>query len=108
MFRFSYYCPMNIESTEDEVRISFRATGLKKEDISVKVEPNTLVIKTAVNEDADKRDMLREEFWRDNINTRLSLPADIDNEGLTAKVEDGILIITLPKTKSASREIMVA
>ena len=55
---------------------------------------------------------LRREFSYTNYQQAYSLPKDVDRNGISAKVEDGVLTIVLPKVKQeevkVSRHIDIA
>ena len=97
---------MNLESTSEAYVINLRAVGLEKEDIKLTLEGDVLVVESAEKPKTGKS-WIRHEFKADHINTRLLLPADTDNENMTAKVEKGILTITIPKKAKNSKTIMI-
>ena len=101
-----YYCPMNLESTAEAYVINLRAVGLEKEDIKLTLEDDVLVVESAEKPKTGKS-WIRHEFEKDHINTRLLLPADTDNENMIAKVEKGILSITIPREAKNSKTILV-
>lgn len=65
--------------------------GYSKEEISLNFEDHTLLLK-AENE------------TRGETNLRLSLGDEVENSSITAKLENGILEITLPKKETPSNE----
>jgi HSP20 family molecular chaperone IbpA len=71
------------EEKDDEYVIMFDAAGIKKEAIKITVEDNFLIVKG--NGD-----------WK-NINYKVKL-AEISKD-ITAKLEDGILTVTIKKKK---------
>jgi len=74
--------------------------GLKREDVSVEVGEGTLYIKAEKAESAEQsgEGYLRKERGSMSFYRRLSLPADADREHVNAKLEDGVLRITIPRS----------
>ena len=94
----------NLYEEADGYVAEIRATGIKKGDINIKFNSvgDTLLISSVERKREDgNRKWISHEFWPCRINTSLSLTKDIDREGITAKLEDGILVIRLPKRKDS-------
>jgi HSP20 family protein len=75
---------------------------MKKEDLNLSVDPdNNLVIemqtKEEKKEDKEKRHFLRREFSTTQFKQMLTLPENVKKDAIGAKVENGILTVTLPK-----------
>ena len=100
--------PMNVKESDGEWEIEFRAAGLTKEDVSIEYKgENILLIKAGDRTKEKAEGYSRHEFWRDWFDTRLQLPSGVDIDGISAKVENGILTITVPKNKEGQRKIEV-
>jgi len=100
--------PMNVKDEENAWEVEFRATGLTKEDINLEYKGEDILwIKAGDREKEKEEKFSRHEFWRDCFDTRLQLPSGVDIEGIEAKVENGILKITIPKSKEGQRKIEV-
>ena len=104
-----YNHPMNVIENSDEWIIELRAIGLTREDISLEYEPNgsILLIKSPERDKTEEEGYNRHEFWNDWFDTRIQLPAGIDSEGITAKVEKGILVVNIKKDKKSNRKIEI-
>ncbi|MBQ3827266.1 MAG: Hsp20/alpha crystallin family protein [Prevotella sp.] len=96
---------VNVKESQKAYTMEIAAPGLKKEfcrisitdegNLSVKIEQ-----KFEQKEDdkkEDKHHYLRREFSYSNYEQTYSLPENVDKEHISAKVEDGILSIELPK-----------
>lgn len=97
----------NIYEEPDYYMAEVRATGVKKEDIEIKfnMSGDVLLISSKKVKDLGEekgRKWISHEFWPSRINTSLSLTKDIDVSEITAKLEDGILKIKLPKVVNKS------
>ena len=74
---------MNVTESEKNYEIELSVPGLSKEDLSLSVDSeNNLVVEMV------KKEEKKEEF---------SLPENVKREAISAKVEHGILTVTLPK-----------
>ncbi|MCI6102852.1 MAG: Hsp20/alpha crystallin family protein [Prevotella sp.] len=112
---------VNVKENKDEYEMQLAAPGLKKEycrisiddegNLNVKIE-NKFEKKEEDKKDEKKEHYLRREFSYSNYEQSYTLPEDVDKEKISAKVEDGILNITLPKLakeeeKKAQRKIEI-
>jgi len=123
LFNFGYMPKVNatapainvLESDKDYV-VELAAPGLKKEDFNVNInEDGNLVVKMEKKEekkdDDKKAHYLRREFNYAKFEQTLILPDDVDKDKIAAKVEHGVLRVTLPKVEQhitkAQRQIEV-
>ncbi len=51
----------------------------------------------------DKARVLMRETYRGSVSRSFTLPSEIDEAGVAAKLEDGVLKLTLPKREGARR-----
>lgn len=97
---------VNVIETANEYKVELAAPGLTKDDFNVHVdEENNLVVnvekKHEENEKAKDGRYLRREFSYSKFQRALILPDDVDKEKISAKVENGVLNIDLPKLSKA-------
>jgi len=95
---------VNVKVTENAYIMEVAAPGLKKDycRISINDEGNLCVAienKLEHKEEDKKEHYLRREFSYTNYQQAYTLPEDVDRNAIGAKVEDGVLTITLPKMK---------
>jgi HSP20 family protein len=103
--------PVDIfENTEHEIVLRAELPGLKREDIDIRVENNTLTLRgerkqeTAVPKDTYHR----VERSYGNFSRSFSLPTTVNTEKVSATFADGVLSITLPTREDAKpRQIQV-
>ena len=88
----------NIEEIEGNFVFTMEMPGIAKKDVEVSIENDTLTVsgeKTVEKE--EKKGWLRREIRSTKFERSFSLGNEVDLEKITAKMEDGILTITLPK-----------
>lgn len=92
---------INIVDKENSFEVEVAAPGMTKEDFTILVnDDNNLVIsmdKKESNEEKEEGKYLRREFSHTKFKRTLLLSDTIDKDQITAKVDSGILKITLPK-----------
>ena len=92
---------MNIMETKDDYKLELCIPGLTKEDVklSIDAEGNLVVemVKETKNEKKEEMRYLRHEFSVEHFRQTVMLPDDIHKEQISAKVENGILDIVIPK-----------
>lgn len=93
---------MNVIENKNDYQLEFSVPGLVKEDVQLTIDTdNNLVvemIKENKNEHKDEnRHYLRREFSTEQFRQLIALPDDIHKEAIEAKVENGVLTVTLPK-----------
>ena len=95
---------VNVKESEKAYTMELAAPGIKKEycRVSINDEGNlTIVIENkAEHKHEDKHHhYLRREFSYSNYEQNYTLPDDVVKDQISAKVEDGILTVTMPKTE---------
>lgn len=105
---------MRIDVTENDKGYAVKADipGVKKEDISVRVEGNVVQIDAEAKSEKETRGngdkVLRSERYYGTISRTFSLGQDIDAGKVQARYADGVLSLDLPKAAPAdSRRINV-
>ena len=96
---------VNVKESDNAFTMEIAAPGLKKEFCSVNInnEGNLVVkIENKVQHEekpaeGEKHHYLRREFSYSNYEQTYILPDEVDKDAISAKVEDGILTIDLPK-----------
>lgn len=101
---------INVKENENQYTVELAAPGLKKEDFSVNInDEGNLIIKmeqkTNDKEENKKEHYLRREFSYSKYEQALVLPDDVDREKISAKVNDGVLSIALPKVKKEEAKV---
>ncbi len=102
---------INVKETDKEYIVELAAPGMKKEDFDVNINhEGNLVIKMENKHESKEEDKkaryLRREFSYTKFEQTLILPEDVNKDKIGAKVSDGVLTVTLPKT--VKEEVRVA
>lgn len=91
----------DISENDKEYTISVELPGVKKDDITVSLHDDVLSIeaesKSEHEEKGDKQ--IRSERRYGKFVRRFTLGTNVDEQGVVARFEDGILKLTVPKAK---------
>ncbi len=96
---------VNVKETDKAFTMEIAAPGLKKEFCSVNINnEGNLVVKIENKaqheekpQEGEKHHYLRREFSYASYEQAYALPDEVNKDAISAKVEDGILTIELPK-----------
>lgn len=93
---------INVKENGEQYTIEVAAPGSTKDNFSLSLDKDgnlhiKLEQKNEKKEGNKKEHYLRREFSYADYEQALSLPEDVDAEKISAKVEDGVLRIALPK-----------
>lgn len=99
-----------IEETPDGYVLKVSLPGIGKEDADLRVEDRTLVLKThAAFRPPEGARMVSMEFERVNYAMSADLPEMADMSSLAAKLENGILTVTVRKRpETQARQIAIS
>ena len=100
---------INVIEHQDKYELELAAPGMTKADFNVHLdEDGDLVInmekKTETKADANKGHYLRREFSYTKFQQTMLLPDDANRDGIGAKVENGVLTVSIPKVKRVEPE----
>ncbi len=93
---------IRVDVSENEGAYTLRAEipGVKKEDISVTVDGDTVAISAEVKQEKDVKNgerVLRSERYYGKVYRAFALGQAVDEAGVNAKYVNGVLELTLPK-----------
>lgn len=92
---------------EGAYEVSVVMPGVNKEGLDVNLEGNVLTLTGRPNKHVPETwRVLHEELGRRNFRLRLELNFNFDGQGITAKVEDGVLTLRLPVTEAAKPRLI--
>ena len=93
---------LNVIENEKNYELEFAVPGLKKEELNLQVDNDgimsiSMTRKNEENKEDNKRNYIRREFTYQEFNQSYILPDDADRAKISAKVENGVLTINVPK-----------
>jgi len=95
--------PMDVEDRGNDYLVTMNVPGVKKKDISVQATPTSLQVETTLQRDRGTgKDYHLRERPLANYSRGFDFKEEIDPKKVEARVEDGVLEITLPKVESRS------
>jgi len=99
---------INVLETPEAYQLELAAPGMTKADFDIHLdEEGDLVIKMekkGCENEQKKGHYVRREFSYTKFQQTMLLPDDTDREAISAKVEDGVLTVNLPKVKKVEVE----
>lgn len=101
---------LDVEETEDEIRVTAEIPGLKKDDINVDINNQYLRI---YGQKKGQHEEKRGHFYYSErrfggFSRTIPLPCEVDENKIKAKYKDGVLQLRLPKSENAkSRRIEI-
>ena len=101
---------MDVQEHEKSYDLSFSLPGFDREEITVSVKNNTLTLKAARSDEKKKEDSqyLTREIARGSYERNIDLPENVNSDKIAAEYKNGILLLSIPKTKEAlPKEIAV-
>ena len=95
-----------VDVAENESAYTLRAEipGVKKNDINITIDGDTVAISAEVKNEKDIKNgdrVLRSERYYGKVYRAFTLGQAVDETGATAKYADGVLELTLPKKAAA-------
>ncbi len=98
--------PINITQTEKDITVMAELHGFKKSDISLNISENYMEIIAQKKEEKTERTSktYRHECSTGSLRRAFTLPQPVDAEKVEARLENGLLTITIPKVYSSSKK----
>ena len=104
---------VNVKEDEKAYTMELAAPGIKKEHCRVGINEDgnlTIAIENKMEhkEENKKHHYLRREFSYSNYEQSYTLPDNVERDKISAKVENGILTVVLPKVEKEEKKIAKA
>lgn len=96
---------MDVKEDDKAYTVHAEVPGVKKDDIHVNIEGNQVSISAEVKNEKEEKEgekVLRSERYYGKVSRTFTLGSEVDDASASAKYEDGVLLLTLPK-KAASK-----
>jgi HSP20 family protein len=104
---------VDVEERDKDYLVRAEIPGAKKDDIRVEIDGNRVSISAEVKKDHEEKQggkkeprVLLRETYRGAVSRSFTLAHDIDQATTTAKLEDGVLKLTLPKREGARNRLV--
>lgn len=96
---------MDVKEGDKDYKVHAEIPGVKKEDIHVTIEGNQVSISAEVKKEKEEKEgekVLRSERYYGKVYRSFSLGHEVDDAAATAKYNEGVLELTLPKKAATS------
>src|SRR5512132_3673130 len=94
---------VDLEETDDAYVLEAELPGVKREDVNIELVGNELSITGEIKEPERKGTVRRQSRRTGRFAYRVSLPSHLDPDKVEAKLEGGILKVSVPKSERAQR-----
>ena len=97
---------MDISENDKEYSILANLPGFKKEDVKISLHDNQLSIEAVCEskKEEESATLYRCERYKGDYRRNLSLPDNADLAKISAKMEDGVLQLSIPKKEAVPKK----
>ena len=95
---------VNIKENENEFEVEMAAPGMTKDDFRIELNNSVLTIsseKQSSNQSKEGENVTRREFSYQSFSRSFTLPVIVETEKISAKYENGLLRVNIPKKEEA-------
>jgi len=98
---------IDVIDEKDTVVVKAEIPGVDKKDINISLNEDTLTIngETKKEEEVKEENYYRAERYYGSFSRTIELPTAVEKDKVKATYKDGILTVTLPKTKEAKPKV---
>ncbi|EJL80413.1 molecular chaperone (small heat shock protein) [Variovorax sp. CF313] len=99
---------VDVTENDKEYLVTAEIPGAKKEDVRVSVDGSYVSISAEIKKDEEKkqgRSIVRETY-HGSVSRGFSLASEVDDKNAVAKLEDGVLRLTLPKRANGTHNVL--
>lgn len=100
------YPRIDIFENENKITLQAEVAGIMKDDLKITVEKDQLILSGNKNLNNTSDNIHRSENFYGSFKRSFNLSADIDQNSISAKLEDGILTITFNKVNEPKEKII--
>lgn len=94
---------VDIEEKDDAYVVEAEVPGVKREDVNIEVTGHELFISGEMKERKREGVIRRQTRRTGRFEFRVTLPGEVDPEGVDAKLNDGVLTVRIPKAQRMER-----
>lgn len=91
----------NINESDSAYELTMEMPGVEKKNVDVAIEKDEITITGGHTEKTESKGLLRREIRSQRFRRTFVLDGSIDREKVTAKLENGVLTVSLPKKGEA-------
>ena len=105
-----YYMPYtDIHESTEAIIVTMEMPGVEKKNVDIKLEKNVLTITGRIElSKYEGLEPIYTEYNVGNYTRSFTVSSEIDREGISARIADGVLAVELPKRKEAvARQIEI-
>lgn len=95
---------IEVSETDQEVKVTAELPGLDEKDVKVELAGGVLVIKGEKRSASENQEQRFSERYYGSFERRIPVE-DIDEDKVSAKFKNGVLMLTLPKTPAAQSKV---
>lgn len=102
--------PAEVAETDAEVTVKMMVPGVPKEQLQITVHDDVVNVRGEVKQETEekKKNYYRQEIRYGAFQRNVGLPCDVDSGKAAAKLENGMLVITLPKaTEPKAKQVQI-
>ena len=94
---------VDVYEDKDKITVKAELPGMKKEDITVSLDNNTLTVSGERKYEEEKKDKetYRSERYFGRFQRSITLSHSVEAKGIEANYKDGVLTVSLPKSEEA-------
>lgn len=95
---------VNIKENENEFVVEMAAPGMTKDDFNIELNNTVLTIsseKQTNSQSKEGENVTRREFSYQSFSRSFTLPVIVETDKISAKYENGILMVNIPKKEEA-------
>lgn len=95
---------IDVKENDDAYTVQAEVPGVPKDDIHVSLDGNVVTLRAEIKqEDSSRKDdkVLRSERYFGEVSRSFQLPVEIEASSASAKYDNGVLSLTLPKKRAS-------
>ncbi len=93
---------LEVSETDNEVRVTAEVPGLSEKDIELSVDDGVLTLRGERKAGTQDKERGYSERFYGRFERRIALPGGVDEEKASARFENGMLTVTMPKSPEAA------
>lgn len=101
---------VNVKETNKAFEVELAAPGFNKKDFSISVDDGLLTVSAESRQESEKKEdnYTRREFGYTSFSRAFNLPANTNEEDISAKYEEGILKLSIAKKQQGESKLKKA